>query len=94
MRKSQKSKLRQYLLNKQPNIIINEIEVCVVDGGAIPHKVKWKVKVTYRQVCQQYVDFQKRIYGKYATVCVVFNGYNAENASIKAQEHQRFCDGF
>lgn len=92
MRKPQKSKLRQHILQQHLPIDNCEIEACVVDGGALLHKVKWKANATYKEICEQYLDFAKRVYRKYERVCVVFDGYNIEKASTKDHEHQRRDD--
>ena len=92
MRKPQKSKLRQYLLDKHPPVNDCEIEACVVDGGALLHKVKWEAKTMYKEICKQYLEFVKRAYGKYQQVCVVFDSYSSESTSTKGHEHHRCQD--
>lgn len=93
LRKPQKAKLRNYLLEKQSSITEWKMEACVLDGGALLHKIKWKTKTTYREICLQYIAFVRRMYGKYHKVCIVFDGYCSESTSIKAQDHQRRQDG-
>ena len=63
-------------------------EVCVVDGGALLNKVNWQQKGTYKHVVDQYINFVKRRYAGYDTVCVVFDGYT-DKWSLKSPEHQR-----
>ena len=50
------------------------MEECVLDGGALLHKIKWKTKTTYREICHQYIEFVRRMYGEYSEVCIVFDG--------------------
>ena len=61
-------------------------EVCVVDGGALLHKVIWPSNGTYGEVISQYDGYLNRKYGNYRTVCVVFDGY-LHDMSTKNQEH-------
>ena len=69
------------------------MNACVVDGGALLHKIKWKTKTTYREICQQYTEYLRRSYGQYSKVCIVFDGYSSESTSTKAHEHHRRQDG-
>ncbi len=57
----------------------------VLDGGALLHRVKWGIKMSYQQIEQQYVSYVR---GKYEQSCVVFDGYE-QGPSIKDHEHQR-----
>ena len=88
MRKVQKSNLRNYILDMVPSCECTDAEVCVVDGGALLHKVSWQSNSKYNEVANQYVSYVKTRYKKYAKVCVVFDGYTDEY-SIKSQEHLR-----
>ena len=87
MRKPQKSNLRNHFINKGNACDLETRDVCVVDGGALLHKVCWP-KTTYSAVIDEYVDFLKRNFNSYATVMVVFDGYE-DKMSTKAQEHDR-----
>ena len=88
MRKSAKSILRNHLLMKiEPSINVTT-EVCVVDGGALLHKVSWQQKGIYKNVVDLYINFVKKRYAGFDTVCVVFDGYT-DKWSLKSPEHQR-----
>jgi len=50
MRNSRKSLLCNYLLDKTSPCLNVQAKTCVVDGGALLHKVKWVPKLTYQQV--------------------------------------------
>ena len=43
----------------------------VLDGGALLHKVSWKVPSTYADVVQQYCDYVERKYGQNITVVLM-----------------------
>lgn len=75
MRKPTKSTLRNHLLKNVPSTT-NIAKSCVVDGGALLHKVQWLPKCTYNELADHYVSFVKRKYGKHEHICVVFDGYD------------------
>eukprot|EP00795_Rhopilema_esculentum_P008020 gene8020-13930_t len=87
MRKSTKAVLRNHLLGTENATIPTTNDVCVVDGGALLHKVHWP-KSTYSEVLEQYTAFVKQRFGKYTCVSVVFDGYS-DRKSTKGQEHLR-----
>ena len=87
MRKSTKAVLRNHLLGTKNATIPTTNDVCVVDGGALLHKVHWP-KSTYSEVLEQYIAFVKQRFGKYTCVNVVFDGYS-DRMSTKGQEHLR-----
>ena len=89
MRKSNKSALRNFLLDQvEAETSHIPCECCVVDGGALLHKVKWLYDSTYEDVCINYVDYVKRRYSRHGAVTVIFDGYFDE-MSIKGNEHTR-----
>ena len=89
MRKSGKSVLRNHLLQKFPSSECPSSESCVVDGGALLHKVKWTSGSSFKDLLQSYIGYiQKRFSTSHSTVIVVFDGYN-HAMSIKASEHKR-----
>ena len=52
---------------------------CVVDGGALLHKVQWPTGSTFGEIVQIYVNYMKIKLGKFENICVAFDGYT--NAS-------------
>ena len=89
MRKSSKSVLRNSFLKKVTPTIDTEADACIIDGGALLHKVKWLPNSSYGDVIEQYVNFVKMRYiTKYSLVCVVFDGY-VDQFSNKAEEQFR-----
>ena len=87
MRKSDKSVLR--------NVILDKIEsskdltkVCVLDGGALLHKVKWRANSSFKDILNSYYGYMKHRYRSYERCCVVFDGYS-HSMSIKSAEHAR-----
>ncbi|XP_066914872.1 uncharacterized protein [Clytia hemisphaerica] len=87
MRKPQKSNLRNHFINKANACQLETHDVCIVDGGALLHKVSWP-KTTYSAVIDGYVNFLKNNFKCYSTVVVVFDGYE-DDMSTKGQEHDR-----
>ncbi|KAJ8043553.1 hypothetical protein HOLleu_10691 [Holothuria leucospilota] len=86
IRKAKKSDLRNHLFKKIKNKVEDiHVEIVVLDGGALLHKVSWENCSTYNHVIQRYVSFVKR-YKAAKAVKVVFDGYTDE-WSIKSQEH-------
>ena len=87
-RKPNKVLLRNTLLDKVDPVINIQANACVIDGGALLHKVKWEAKGTFKDVGNKYINFLKPRCGYYDTITVVFDGYN-NKTSIKTQEHVR-----
>ena len=68
-RKPTKSTLRKHLLDQiEPSVPVTAI-ACVIDGGALLHKVTWQQKGTYKEVIDQYVRFVRSHYSQYGVVC-------------------------
>lgn len=89
MRKSPKSVLREKVLKQsEPVEGIPNADVCVVDGGALLHQVKWPKNTTDGEVIHLYVAFVEQRYGQYHEVHLVFDGYG-DKLSTKADEHKR-----
>ena len=88
MRKANKSVLRNFFLDKNEPVDDVQADTCIIDGGALLHKIQWQAKGTFKDVINKYINFLKRRYDTYDTVCIVFDGYVDKN-SIKAQEHLR-----
>ena len=85
MRKRTMSVLRNALLNQVASTTYIDYQACVIDGGALLHKVWWPPKSTYGEVFNQYVEFVTRKYGKYDKVIVVFDGYTKSTTNIQEQ---------
>ena len=62
----------------------------VLDDGSFLHKVPWIVGHTFAQICQAYLTYIKKLYGKCLTI--VFVG-RYEAASTKATAHVRRTKG-
>ena len=88
MRKANKSVLRNFFLDKNEPVDDVQADTCIIDGGALLHKIQWEAKGTFKDVINKYINFLKRRYDTYDTVCIVFDGYVDKN-SIKTQEHLR-----
>ncbi|KAL9978959.1 hypothetical protein ACROYT_G016544 [Oculina patagonica] len=56
----------------------------VLDGGALIHRVIWPPGLMYDAICDMYIRYVERRYGK---ASVVFDGYT--NSSTKECTHQR-----
>ena len=89
IRKPNKATLRNHFATKEKAIVLIEFDICVVDGGALLHNVKWP-KTTYAEVLDRYENYMNRRYSKSANVMVVFDGYSDE-LSTKVQEHAPRC---
>ncbi|KAG1648968.1 hypothetical protein GQR58_029433 [Nymphon striatum] len=83
MRKPTKAVLRNALLTEKADVDPNALHV--LDGGALLHKVRWSTSVTYREVCDLYVNHIK---SKYGIGTIVFDGY-MDGPSTKDHEHTR-----
>lgn len=87
MRKPSKSTLRNHFIKMENTCSVESHDVCVIDGGALLHKVLWP-STTYEAVINEYINYVKRTYRSYSSVVIVFDGYEDE-MSIKTQEHDR-----
>ncbi|KAG1705779.1 4-hydroxy-2-oxoglutarate aldolase, mitochondrial [Nymphon striatum] len=83
MRKPTKAVLRNALLTEKADVDPNALHV--LDGGALLHKVRWSTSVTYREVCDLYVNHIK---SKYGIGTIVFDGY-MDGPFTKDHEHAR-----
>ena len=88
MRKPTKSTLRNSLLDSVPSKTGVNAEACVIDGGALLHKVAWPSSSTYGTIVKEYLKFIKRKFSRYPNICVVFDSYD-EKYSTKNYEHTR-----
>ena len=87
MRKTLKSQLAKALTNDVQLLAErNARAICVIDGGAFLHKIKWAKKTTYKDIAMQYVEYVRTKYGQHS--CNVFDGYE-KGPSTKEQEHMR-----
>jgi hypothetical protein len=101
MRKTNKSALasavESYVALDRCSFSEKEIELCVIDGGYLLHRVVWPRLVTYQEVIQTYVSYVLRHYGEKA---VVFDGYDEPTTkeieqarrSAKASSPDIVCD--
>ena len=87
MRKSNKSVLRNVILGKTESSK-DLTKVCVLDGGAFLHKVKWQANSSFKDILNSYYEYMKHRYRSYERYCVVFDGYS-HSMSIKSTEHAR-----
>lgn len=55
----------------------------VLDGGALLHRVKWLLRVTYSDIVAQYLSYLK---ARYRSSSIIFAGY--AGPYIKYREHQ------
>ena len=76
MRKPTKTTLCNSLLDSVPSKTGVNAEACVIDGGALLHKVAWPSSSTYGTIVKEYLKFIKRKFSKYAKICVVFDSYD------------------
>ena len=73
LRKPTKSTLRNSLLDRIHPASGVIFHTCVVDGGALLHKVHWPAKSTFLDIVHQYLSYLKHKYRNYQRVCVVFD---------------------
>ena len=85
MRKANKAALADALLENVQQAETPSVTKYVLDGGALLHRVKWKTKVTYRDIVNQYLKYVETHYGQSV---IVFDGYG-DGPSTKDHEHQR-----
>ena len=87
MRKANKSMLRKVVLDKVESSS-NSSKVCVLDGGALLHKVKWQANSSFKDILNSYNQYITHRYVQYERCCVVFDGYT-HSMSIKSTKHAR-----
>lgn len=87
MRKPTKSTFRNFLLDKIPPSKEIAFNSCVIDGGALLHRVYWPPNSVFKDIFTQYSTYVQRHYRKYHQVNVVFDGYM--EGSTKSQEQMR-----
>ncbi len=75
LRKTDKAQRAKSLKNGVELSALNVHATCILDGGALIHKVKWAKKVTYQDIARQYVSYVRV---KYGNCCIAFDGYNQE----------------
>ncbi len=85
LRKTDKAQLAKSIKNGVELSALNVHATCILDGGALIHKVKWAKKVTYQDIARQYVSYARV---KYGNCCIAFDGYN-QGPSTKDHEHVR-----
>ena len=88
MRKPNKATLRNFLTKNIPQNEHPAALTCVIDGGALLHKVKWMTSKTFGEITRQYITYINDRYKAHTNICVVFDGYDDPN-STKAHEHAR-----
>ncbi|XP_076040893.1 uncharacterized protein LOC143025304 [Oratosquilla oratoria] len=59
---------------------------CVLDGGALLHRIPWPRGSTYDSVCQIYVRYVTQ---KYGAAVIVFDGYRDEPTTKDATQQRR-----
>ena len=79
MRSPDKAKLRNKILLKEA--IPDSRDIHVIDGGMVLHKTSWPEHITYKELCQHYVQEVRRSYGNSMTV---FDGYNSNTTKDPA----------
>ena len=75
MRKPKKAVFRNLLLDKGEPCHDIITSWCVVDDGALLHKVKWPTDSIFWEIVQMYVNYMTIKYGRFENICVVFDGY-------------------
>ena len=61
---------------------------CVIDGGTLPHKIKWTIGSTFKDVIISYQHYIQARVDRYHNLYIVFDGCD-EKLSIKATEHKQ-----
>ena len=61
---------------------------CVIDGGTLPHKIKWTIGSTFKDVIIAYQHYIQARLDRYHNLYIVFDGCD-EKLSIKATEHKQ-----
>ena len=89
MRKPAKSSLRNYILKNADGNMTSSCVSCVIDGGAMLHKVKWSIGNTFKDVIISYQDYIQARFDRYHNLYIVFDGYDDDKLSINATEHKR-----
>ena len=62
----------------------------VIDSGALLQRIPWQRGIMYDNICEIYVKYVERHYGKQATI--VFDGYQ-HGPSTKAQSRRSWTKG-
>ena len=81
MRKPDKPALRKALVDESAAISLEAKSIkdcysCVLDGGALLHRVCWVKGSNFKQVVDSYVSFVRTHYG---TAYIVFDGYETQS---------------
>ena len=87
-RKSGKSVLRNYLLNKYPSFDCLSSRSFVIDGCALLHRVKWFYGSSSADISDSYIQYIQNRFSKYESVIIIFDGYNTQ-LSIKSEQKRR-----
>ena len=74
-------------MDKIPPSEIIIFKGCVIDGGALLHRVHWPPNSVPKDIFTQYSMYVQRHYGKYQQVIVVFDSYMG--GSTKSPEQIR-----
>jgi len=86
MRASQKSKMYQSF--QESDVLYDKNNsVHVIDGGFLLRKVLWERGETYSVICEKYVAYIERNYGKNCSI--VFDGYANTKLSTKSALQSR-----
>ena len=83
MRKPNKPALRDVFLKSAS--VADPSAMCVVDRGALLHRVRWPKQCSFKELTKCYVKF---VHEHYFRSCIVFDGYD-DGPSTKDHEHQR-----
>ena len=80
MRPPDKAELRKEILLKEA--MPGPRNIHVIDGGMVLYKISWPKYITYKELCQHYVE---EIRGNYGNSIIVFAGYDSN--TIKDHAH-------
>src|SRR3989442_8073675 len=91
MRKTQKSKLAEYILKLNSDIThcVNQPGIGVIDGCAVLHHVAWPKVGTLHDVCTAYVTSVKRYSTERNPVFVVFDSYGTQSTKEPEQKRRK-----
>lgn len=86
MRKTQKSKIYQYLepINYQ---LVCDNATYIIDGGFLMHRVVWQKHDTFNIIINKYINYLSNNFGQ--NTVVIFDGYSDTSKNIKAMEQLR-----
>ena len=59
--------------------------IYIIDGGYLLRNVRWKADATYRELCEEYINYVLRHYSE--NCMVVFYGYDDMANNTKSHEH-------